>query len=868
MGHFTNKEIKDINLLVESRKILYENTTDIRSLYEASKKMYSDDSAFILELIQNADDCEAKKIIIHITEEKLCFEHDGRYFDLKDIEQITKASSENNRKANDDDKIGQFGIGFKSVFNVSHKPTINSGKYKFEIENYIIPRFISPNIDSEDSDFSYPEFDRTIIELPFIDISKYEITKEKLNSLSEKHILFLNNVISIEIIIDNESHKLEKNKEQALFFNNIGLQEEFVKKFANTEIEFVNINDKYYLVSSGLLLSPLENQYKLYKNTQIAFEVKKEKSKYRFTPIKNAKFFVFFPTNTPTGLNFYIHGKYTVGMNRKELNNYNQDFFKDENNKKIIDITCGILCKTIEFLADFKLIDIHFFDVIIQKEIQSPISKLINAHLKEFFLNSSKFLLNNKCNNINNLLFTDDPDIIDIFLANDLYREHFWIEKEYVAFYHFFSKIENVKLINLNFIKNKIKSDKTILEKVNFKKLYEYLQKSKVNDLEFIKTTIGKYESMNCPDLYIYNSIENLGEIKNEIKEKLDLDFNPLFIDENYIEEIGKNNSFKTLDLDDVIKFIDEKFFSNHSELIKNTGQYFAGFNLVMELMKIKGGNLKLKNIPLLTKNEDKGYLKVSKENAYFLKNQQLKSLYIKTAALKESDFIDTEIYERNVPDSLKEVFLEFLKDSGVKKHVFNASVKTGDSFTFYNELNKSLFDNRHRQQDYSYQCHFYNPGIQNVEIILKYLSNDNISVDINDSITFFHLIADFCNQFKKNRAYFEYFYRDWRRVYLKEIDLYTLLRDHSWIWIQGSKYKGKQVSYSMLKENGYIKEDFNSLQIKELCELLEINISSYNSKDTETTLKLLEDMDSTSLEMIGERVEFLLKSKSLHPQN
>jgi hypothetical protein len=96
---------------------------------------------------------------------------------------------------------------------------------------------------------------------------------------------------------------------------------------------------------------------------------------------------------------------------------------------------------------------------------------------------------------------------------------------------------------------------KIVLDRVNNK------NRDKILDLEFIKTTIGTYEKIDCPTLYFSNCIENLEEIKTEIKDKIALSFNPLFIDENISKEIGMIDKFRNLEYCSIIEYIDKEFF-------------------------------------------------------------------------------------------------------------------------------------------------------------------------------------------------------------------------------------------------------------------------------------------------------------------
>jgi hypothetical protein len=75
---------------------------------------YPDKAHFVYELLQNAEDAGATEITFTLTPEKLVCEHNGRAFTLADVTSIT--GLHDSTKANAQDKIGKFGVGFKSVF--------------------------------------------------------------------------------------------------------------------------------------------------------------------------------------------------------------------------------------------------------------------------------------------------------------------------------------------------------------------------------------------------------------------------------------------------------------------------------------------------------------------------------------------------------------------------------------------------------------------------------------------------------------------------------------------------------------------------------------------------------------------------------
>lgn len=99
--------------------------------------LYPDSAHFIFELLQNAEDRGATEVHFRLTDTSLRFEHNGETFRQKDIEGITDIGE--GTKAGDDDKIGRFGVGFKSVFAYSETPHIWSPTFSFKISELVLP---------------------------------------------------------------------------------------------------------------------------------------------------------------------------------------------------------------------------------------------------------------------------------------------------------------------------------------------------------------------------------------------------------------------------------------------------------------------------------------------------------------------------------------------------------------------------------------------------------------------------------------------------------------------------------------------------------------------------------------------------------
>lgn len=153
--------------------------------------LYPDSAHFIYELLQNAEDTGASKTRFLLSAEVLIFEHNGRAFEPQDIYAITDIGE--GTKANDDDKIGRFGVGFKAVFAYSETPYIWSRTFSFKITDLVLPGELEPKSGlNEWTRFEFPfNNPKKPPEVAFAEI------EQGLNELAETTLLFLSNIESI-----------------------------------------------------------------------------------------------------------------------------------------------------------------------------------------------------------------------------------------------------------------------------------------------------------------------------------------------------------------------------------------------------------------------------------------------------------------------------------------------------------------------------------------------------------------------------------------------------------------------------------------------------------------------------------------------
>ena len=153
--------------------------------------LYNDPSHFIYEMLQNAEDEEAKEVRFVLYEDRLDIYHNGKPFNFEDIKGVTGIGI--STKKGDPDAIGKFGIGFKSVFAVTETPYIFSGEYKIKIDDFVIPSIVAGDC----------HISETLIRLPFNHSKRtkekvFHLVLEKLRNLGLKTLLFLKNIEEIK----------------------------------------------------------------------------------------------------------------------------------------------------------------------------------------------------------------------------------------------------------------------------------------------------------------------------------------------------------------------------------------------------------------------------------------------------------------------------------------------------------------------------------------------------------------------------------------------------------------------------------------------------------------------------------------------
>lgn len=285
-----------------------------------SNDLYSKDTHFIFELIQNAEDNEYNAsepslsfILVktdptgtHGSDGALIVQNNEIGFSPENIDAICAVGKSTKTKAQG--YIGEKGIGFKSVFRISSKPYIFSNGYRFCLPEkdqetglgYIVPLWVEKLPDVIDQSKT-----NIILPLDKRDFG-YDKIKEMLMDIMPETILFLSKLKGIEIIagkkykisILKDDSKLplvkilvSRNNKKAKIYKFLLYTKSFEKPSHINPEKRQNINDR---------------------EVSIAFPLDKENE-------SAGKIFAYLPVRSDTGLPFLINADFLLPSNREDI---------------------------------------------------------------------------------------------------------------------------------------------------------------------------------------------------------------------------------------------------------------------------------------------------------------------------------------------------------------------------------------------------------------------------------------------------------------------------------------------------------------------------------------------------------------------
>jgi hypothetical protein len=279
-----------------------------RALEQLSKDLYSKETHFVLELIQNADDndyTEEKPYLKFILDSgSILVQNNEVGFNEKNVRAICDVGESTKKEKKIRGYIGEKGIGFKSVFRVSDDPSILSNGFSFAFKHrdpkdklgFVVPHWVNEIPDSFNPML-------TNICLPLREEAKEVLSK--INDIRPTLILFLRmlKVIEIDDRIKGITSQVERFDKDGIVELHHTREKEFwklVKSMPLKTPEDIEEEKRRSVEESEITLGfPLDSE--LTANTS------SEQDAFAFLPIK------------PYGFKFVIQGDFLVTAGRESI---------------------------------------------------------------------------------------------------------------------------------------------------------------------------------------------------------------------------------------------------------------------------------------------------------------------------------------------------------------------------------------------------------------------------------------------------------------------------------------------------------------------------------------------------------------------
>ncbi|KAK2644000.1 hypothetical protein Ddye_019195 [Dipteronia dyeriana] len=294
-----------------------------RALHCLSQELYSQDSHFLLELVQNADDNmyteNVEPTLTFILQESgITVLNNELGFSARNIKALCDVGN-STKKGSGAGYIGQKGIGFKSVFRVTDAPEIHSNGFhvKFDISEgqigFVLPTVVSPcniamlsRLASKDPILLDNSCWNTCIRLPFR------------SKLSEG--IIINNIVAMFSDL-HPSLLLFLHRLQCIVFRNM-LNDSLIvmrKEIVGNGIIKVSCAEEkmtWFVASKKLQADVMRSDV---QTTEIAIAFTLQEANGNYRPLLDQQpVFAFLPLRT-YGLKFILQGDFVLPSSREEV---------------------------------------------------------------------------------------------------------------------------------------------------------------------------------------------------------------------------------------------------------------------------------------------------------------------------------------------------------------------------------------------------------------------------------------------------------------------------------------------------------------------------------------------------------------------
>jgi len=298
--------IDDVRAEREDLARVLKKHAGIRKIVE---DLYPDRAHFIYELLQNAEDAGATEARFKLKKAGVSFEHNGRPFDVRDIQAITDIGE--GAKTDQADKIGRFGVGFKAVFAYTETPHIWSPSFSFKISDLVLPSVLPArrelgHLTRFEFPFNNPKKDRGIA---------YAEVYSGLTDLGQTTLLFLPHLESLSWESDDakpaEVLRIKHSENHFEVLKQTGSRKTSSNHFLKFEQPVEGIEKQR--VAIAFELEPLPNVRGFDSKQALARQL-------RISPAIPGRVSVFFPAEKETsGLRFHLHGPFVPELSRASV---------------------------------------------------------------------------------------------------------------------------------------------------------------------------------------------------------------------------------------------------------------------------------------------------------------------------------------------------------------------------------------------------------------------------------------------------------------------------------------------------------------------------------------------------------------------
>ena len=378
-------------MAIDYKKINKKSRIDLSSIREQR----GDKTHFIYELIQNADDSKSKRLELHLCEKELLVWNDGYKFREEDVLRISSIGFSDK----DLTQIGNFGTGFKAVYNYTDRPEVYSGDERFCLPD---PTGVSKTLADLASSSLIEGIDkvppriaelveegRTVFRLPFKENLRPEdlmLLKGQLRKLLKKRsLLFLPHLETIQWydICDEQTGtycrypygRIQSADQVELKASMSGKDPEFERFLVFSK----KVQPRRDVIDELLQMKHDEKRQERIQETaekpqpiEIAFKLQDG----RITAMNNCVLFAYLPTEKETRLRFFIQARYQTNPARNDIEKTEQNPW----NRWLVEETAKFLPEVLEELKEAGLLEPTFFNVLpLDGEVENDFKSIADA---------------------------------------------------------------------------------------------------------------------------------------------------------------------------------------------------------------------------------------------------------------------------------------------------------------------------------------------------------------------------------------------------------------------------------------------------------------------------------------------------------